>query len=519
MELSRSLIHMNNLKGRIVTQVTLDDDFNVPDVNADIDKYITRDALVHIENVKGREGRVNVRGHMDFKILYGNSTDKRKIHSMENSIPFDEIINGDKIGSNDIINVKCNIDDLNIGIINTRKISVKAVLTFSISIQENCDMEAVSEVMDDSSVNYLRRREQILQLLVNKKDTYRIREDIELPANKPNISEILWSTITLNNISTRLYQEKVGVSGELVLFMLYEDEDENSPVQWLESAVPFDGSVDVAGCEEDMIGDIESDLSNVSINIKPDYDGEQRMLELEVVLELTMRIYREDELDILSDVYSLKNEITPVYQELTYSSLCMKNISKCKINDKLKINRDAGSVLQILAAQGTASIEEIVVEKKGLRAEGIVQMKIMYISSDDNMPFNIADEIVPFSHLIEAEGVKEESSAFIRPSLEQISVTMSGNNEMEVKCSVVLDTLVLNASSSSFITEAQSKPFDLAKLQNIPSMAGHVVKTGESLWDIAKHYCTTMASIMKMNELKNETLHCGDMLVIIKETP
>ena len=79
------------------------------------------------------------------------------------------------------------------------------------------------------------------------------------------------------------------------MFMLYEDEDENSPVQWLESAVPFDGSVDVAGCEEDMIGDIESDLSNVSINIKPDYDGEQRMLELEVVLELTMRIYREDE--------------------------------------------------------------------------------------------------------------------------------------------------------------------------------------------------------------------------------
>ena len=103
MELSRSLIHMNNLKGRIVTQVTLDDDFNVPDVNADIDKYITRDALVHIENVKGSEGRVNVRGHMDFKILYGSSTDKRKIHSMENSIPFDEMINGDKIGSNDIM--------------------------------------------------------------------------------------------------------------------------------------------------------------------------------------------------------------------------------------------------------------------------------------------------------------------------------------------------------------------------------------------------------------------------------
>ena len=97
METAKSFIHMNNLKGQIVTQLTLDDDFNVPDINADIEKYITKDALVHIESVKASEGRVNIRGRMDFKILYGCSSDKKIIHSMGNSIPFDEIINGDKI--------------------------------------------------------------------------------------------------------------------------------------------------------------------------------------------------------------------------------------------------------------------------------------------------------------------------------------------------------------------------------------------------------------------------------------
>lgn len=519
METAKSFIHMNNLKGQIVTQLTLDDDFNVPDINADIEKYITKDALVHIESVKASEGRVNIRGRMDFKILYGCSSDKKVIHSMGNSIPFDEIINGDKIGNNDVVNVKCTIDDLNIGIINTRKISVKAVLTLNVSAEQVHDIEAVEEIPEDDSVNYLRRKEQIMQIVVNKKDTYRIREDIELSANKPNISEILWSTVALNNISTRLYPEKVGVSGELMLFMLYDDEEEDTPVQWMEASVPFDGSIDVSGCDEDMLGDIETSISSVNVNIKPDYDGEQRMVELEVVLELAMRVYKEDEVSILSDVYSLKNELTPVYQELSYSTLVTKNISKCKINDKLRLDKDSGHVLQLLSAQGAACIEDVFVEDKGLRVEGIVKMKIMYVSSDDKMPLNIADEVVPFSHLIEAQGVTEQSMSFIRPSLEQISTVMSGNNEIEVKCSAVLDTLVLDNKSSKFIKEVQSVPFDLKKLQNIPSMAGYVVKERDTLWEIAKRYCTTIQSIMKINEMKSENINKGDMLVIIKETP
>lgn len=519
MEIARSFIHMNNLKGQIVTQLTLDDDFNVPDINADIEKYITKDALVHIESVKVSEGRVNIRGRMDFKILYGCSEDRKIIHSMGNSIPFDEIVNGDKIGNNDVVNVKCDIDDLNIGIINTRKISVKAILTLTVSAEEVHDMEMVEEIKEDPSVNYLRRKEQIMQIVVNKKDTYRIREDIELPANKPNISEILWSTVVLNNITTKLYPEKVGVSGELVLFMLYDDEEEDTPVQWLESSVPFDGSIDVAGCEEEMTGDIETSISSINVNIKPDYDGEQRMIELEVVLELSMRVYREDEVSILGDVYSLKNELTPVYQNISYSTLLMKNVSKCKINDKLKLDKDNGHVLQLLSAQGISSVEDVFIEEKGLRVEGIVKMKIMYVSSDDKMPLNIADEVVPFSHLIEAQGVTEQSMSFIRPSLEQISTGMSGNNEIDVKCSVVLDALIMENRTSRFITDVQSVPFDLKKLQNIPSMAGYVVKDRDTLWDIAKRYCTTISSIMKVNELKNENISKGDMLVIIKETP
>jgi LysM repeat protein len=359
----------------------------------------------------------------------------------------------------------------------------------------------------------------MMELVVHKKDTYRVREDIEIPANKPNIAEILWSSVTLNNISTKLYPEKVGVNGELVLFMMYEAEEEGAPVQWLESSVPFGGELDVAGCDEGMIGDIETCIASIAVNIKPDYDGEQRMVELETVLELTMRVYKEEELPVLQDIYSLKSELIPKYQDVSYSRLLMKNVSRCKVNDKLKLDKDNGHVLQLLSAQGTAFIEDIYVESKGVRVEGLVKMKIMYVSADDKMPLGIADEIVPFSHFMEADGITDTSMSFLRPSLEQISTVMSGNNEIEVKCSVVLDALIMENSTARFITDVESVPFDLKKLQNIPSMAGYVVREKDTLWDIAKRYCTTCASIMKMNDMKSENIKKGEMLVIIKETP
>ena len=71
---------------------------------------------------------------------------------------------------------------------------------------------------------------------------------MQLPARSKVEAHVrcLCPAVALNNISTRLYPEKVGVSGELMLFMLYDDEEEDTPVQWMEASVPFDGSIDVA---------------------------------------------------------------------------------------------------------------------------------------------------------------------------------------------------------------------------------------------------------------------------------
>lgn len=513
MEVEKKEYQFHYFKKQMVSQLTMDEDFNIPDAKEDIEKYITCDTMVHMEQVKSSEGKVSIRGQVDFKLLYISR--EGKIQGMENAIAFDEIINGDEIKSSDNIHVKYCLEDFNVSIINTRKINIRGILTFFVCSQEMSQIEAVNDLSGEE-VHCRRWKGNVLQTVLNKKDTYRIREEIELPQEKPNIAEILWSTLTLNNISTRLEEDRVSLSGEIRLFFMYDSEGEETPVQWMWVQIPFDGTIDVPGCMEGMIGEIDTSVSGYNLNLKTDYDGEQRMVELEVVMELAMHIYQEEEVEILRDVYSLKEEVGLQLEKASYSRLGIRNRSTCKIEDKLRIKKETANILQVLTAQGSASVEEVIPEEKGIRIEGVIRIKLMYVRSDDGMPLGIADEILPFSHLIET-GENTDAMPLIRPSIRQIQASMSGKGEIEIKCQVLFDTMLVEKCEMEYIAQLECKPMDLKRIQKIPGMAGYVVRENDTLWDIAKRYCTTVEEIMKLNERKSEQIKKGEMLLLVKQ--
>ncbi len=62
-----------------------------------------------------------------------------------------------------------------------------------------------------------------------------------------------------------------------------------------------------------MIPAIGVRILHRGIEMKPDYDGEMREFGLDVVLELDMKLYKEENVELLSDVYSTDREIVAGY--------------------------------------------------------------------------------------------------------------------------------------------------------------------------------------------------------------
>ena len=69
LELEKRNIHRNRLKSQTGTQVTLDDDFIVPDTMDDISEVILDSGLIQLEPVKVQRERITVRGKLEFHVL------------------------------------------------------------------------------------------------------------------------------------------------------------------------------------------------------------------------------------------------------------------------------------------------------------------------------------------------------------------------------------------------------------------------------------------------------------------
>lgn len=539
MDLVKKNIHMNRWKGNATTQITLDDDFIVPDTMDDMEQVVLDTGEIVIESSKNQGEKVTVKGKLDFHILYRKS--EGGMQTLGGSIPFEESINVPGLEEKDYIQVSWELDDLNAGIINSRKLSMKAIVTLEVRIETLYDVEAAVEVdtgisrdtMGDRStrehdlpsmgglgehieVEVLKRNVDVASIAVRRKDTYRIKENIQLSGNKPNIESILWSEMKLRGVSTRPVDGKIMVSGDLLVFLIYNAEGESTPIQWLEENIPFSGELELSEAVEEMVPSITVHLIHKDIEAKPDYDGELRELDLDAVLELDMKLYKEEKVELLSDLYSTNRELTLQTGQACFDQILTNNTSKCKVSEKVKIDQ-AERILQICHSEGAVKIDESTVMEDGLSVDGVLEVNLLFLTADDSEPVKSSVEVIPFHYMIDAKGIDESSINQLSSGLEQMTAVMMGGDTVEVKAVIALDLLVLQPVCEQVISGAAVAPMDIQKLQKMPGIVGYIVQPGDTLWKIAKKFHTTIDTIMITNTLTDSAIKPGDRLILVKE--
>lgn len=509
-------IHMNRIKGNVVTQITVDDDYNVQDNKPDVIKIIQSKGEIKLEESQVWENHVSVKGTLQFEVLYLVNQENRSVDCLKGEIPFEETINVDGAEQGDYVTVRNQLDDLSISMINTRKLSVNAIVSLQVLLEELYDEEVAIELGDMDEVEVKKDRIECLQMVVAQKDTYRIKEEIVLPSNKPNIRELIWKNIQLRGLEVRLGEGQLLVKGEVLTFVLYRPEDEDSPLQWLETAVPFHGEIECVGCTEDMVPMIQTWILNQTLEAKPDYDGEERVLQLEIVLEMNIKVYQEEGFDMISDLYALDREIIPIKRESIFESLLIKNQSKCRTSERMMMDENQAKILQICHSTGTVKVDDVTQVDNGILVEGVVQVEILYVSNDDQNPFNSHTGTVLFQHIIEAPDINKDCVHRLTADLEQLTTTMVDSDQVEVKATVNLNTAVLQKKQIPIISHIEEAPLNIEKLQDLPSITAYIPRDSDDLWNLAKQNYTTLAQVRETNHLKGDEVPKGIPILIIK---
>ena len=88
---------------------------------------------------------------------------------------------------------------------------------------------------------------------------------------------------------------------------------------------------------------------------------------------------------------------------------------------------------------------------------------------------------------------------------------------MEVKASLSFQCFFRETIKENMISSLKLEKINMEELEKRPGIIGYIVKEGDDLWSLAKHYHTTMNSICEINELEHEKLKVGERILIFKE--
>lgn len=521
MELRKKNIHMDRIRCKAVSQISLEEDLNIPENKPDVGTVIYQKGQVQIEEVKPTADHVGVKGKLLFQVLYQSREEGKNLVCVEGKMPFEEQMYLEGAVAADSVRVEWQVEDLTVSMINTRKLEAQALVTLKAYVEELFDEEVPVEICPDTpeselSMEYRTKAMELAQIAIQKNDIYRIREEISLPSNYPNIARILWKNVTLEDMEFRPTDEKLVLSGEIRIFVLYESEGEEQAVRAFETTRPLDGQLECHGCRDKMIADIRCETGSMELEARPDFDGELRVVGFDMVLDIGMKMYEEETVEILTDIYGVNKEVDALSREGMLKRLLMKIGGKSKINGRLKVQNSSKRVLQLLHSEGTVQVDETEITGDGIDLRGSVEVHVLYVTGEDESPYHSLQGTIPFTYHMDVAGICREDTCHLDTKLEQLQITMLDSEEMDVKGVLGFSATVFQNLPLQLISEINVAPLDMEKLNNLPGMVAYVVSPGDNLWNIGKKYYVPVEKIKEVNGLTGEELKAGDKLLIVK---
>ena len=163
MELEKRKIYMDRMKYKAGTQIALEDDRNLQDNKPDITRILGQKGYIRLEELKPAPDHVTMRGKLYYKVLY-QSDEGGQICSVEGSIPFEEQVHMDGLGTQELVQARWELDDMTISMINSRKLSVQAVACFELFVEELYEEQVPVELAQAAGETGIECRKKMLDV-------------------------------------------------------------------------------------------------------------------------------------------------------------------------------------------------------------------------------------------------------------------------------------------------------------------------------------------------------------------
>ena len=427
-----------------------------------------------------------------------------KKENLNINLDFSKMLDAPNCKQGMILTTDLKIKDINCTVINGRKINVKVTIEIKFKIYSNEETQIVNSISDNEDIQVLQDNINV-NSLVGFGTTKAYVKDTVMLDNTDNLAEILKINITMVDKDVKTSYNKVLAKAELNTKILYLTEE--NTIASITAKIPIVGFIDIPNVSEENICDTNFEIKNMVI--KPN-NTEEHSIHVEFEIEITCMAYEEKELNLVQDLYSPVEELKCNQKEITTMSNKHQRQEICHIKEDINVpGLEEGNLIDVDCMPNVIKSNKL---NSKIMYEGELELKLVWGSIATDV--NISVVTIPFEFTI--DNVENDEILNITTELEMGAedfIIKSGGN-ITVDVDIIFSINMCKDVSLNIIDD-----IEVVENRDIEdySLIIYLVKSGDTLWNIAKNLGSTVEDIIRANGLEDQnSIKAGDKLYIPK---
>lgn len=475
----------------------VDCDVTLPEYLPDIVRILRCTAVPGIQSHQVTGDRISAECDCLIRVLY--VCEEGKIRCFEQTLHFSkqiEIKNAENVSD---IFVGAKTEYVNYRVSGQRRFEVHGAVSIFARGNGKKRYEILSG-MEGAGVTSLNETDEICDLVSLTEKIFTVSETCETGSASGAVGAVIASHASAVIDEIKVVSNKLFIKGELTVRTVCTEEG-SCGVMSFDNVINLNQIIEAPEISEDC--EIEAGLTVLSLDVRSRFDsaGNKNLLDVSSSLNVSAYGYKTRSITSVRDAYSTKYET-----KLTRTGIYINSLLE-KLDDTFLCRGEADlsttgmtKILNFTCSNITAGFS---VREDSVAVCGEVTADILYEDAKGEPSF--AQRQIPYEYKKSLSA--ENTILTCRPScaVTASSFVLSENNRLDARIEINVRGFIFRESERSVITDIS---VDDSKMKSIKtaSLTVYFADGGESLWDIAEKYNTTVEAIMRDNRIAGSTV-------------
>lgn len=488
-ETTRDNVCVNHIIGQKTENFIVEGDSIIPDIKPDIINAINTNGTICVYKKEINEGKIKIDGSIDTYIMYLADDENNSVRGLNVNLDFSQVIEMEKAMPDMNLETNLKIKSIECKVINGRKVNVKAFVEASVKVTSKEDIDIINNV-NLKGIQMLNENLNI-NSMIGRGETKVYAKDTLVIDNIDNLSEIMKADLRISNKDVKISYNKILAKADLNVRLLYLTDDNR--INSVEAAVPVMGFIDMPDVSEDNICDTKYEIKNLVI--KPN-NVEEHSIYVEAEIEISCEVYKVQEINIIQDLYSPKTNVTFTQKQVNIIQKIETMQSTYNIREKQVVPEIGGNKIYDVAT--SVDIKKQTILNDRVLFEG--ELTLNYIYSSNN-GVETKQTSIPFTYNMDFAGINQNSKVETSVDIGMQDFVITDNGTIDVKVDIVFNLSVTKNAKINIIDDIVE---DENRSMCTCSLVVYYVKSGDTLWKIAKKFGSTVEEIARINGIENE---------------